>query len=149
MSIRKTVLFVATSICIALPFQAQAGDLIVNNRTDFDSTSATNGAICSKILGNEGVSRAHTEHNVIPERKVKMACTILHKHDCRADVYMSANCTGRKVASVVFDVDKGHISTTLFPAEIPKEGDNKNDPRFINFNIITVSPFETTIEQTN
>lgn len=111
MSIKKTLFLITATLFAAIPFQAQAGDLIANNRTNFDSTTVTNGAVCSTILGETGISRAHTEGNVIPDRKVRLACG-LRKHDCVAAVKMTANCTGRTIATVVFDVDKGIVSIT-------------------------------------
>lgn len=133
MSIKKKLLIVVVSM-IALPFQAFAGDLIANNRTDYDSTTVTNGAVCSTILGEAGIARAHTEGNRIPERKVKLACG-LHKHDCVASVKMTANCSGRTVATVVFDTDKGIISIT------PTAGETQFK--------VTGSGFVSTVEQLN
>tara|TARA_R110000868_G_scaffold58131_5_gene179581 strand:+ start:555 stop:956 length:402 start_codon:yes stop_codon:yes gene_type:complete len=106
MSIKYIALIAAVTISAALPLQASAGDLTTNNRTDFDSTSIVNNGACSTILGEVGISRAHTDGNVAPDKKVKFAC-ILNKHNCKADVYMTANCTGTKAATVYFDVDTG------------------------------------------
>ena len=106
MSIKKTVFLVAATLCAALPFQAQAGDLIADNLTNFDSTTVTNGNVCSIILGQAGIARAHTVGNKITDRQVKIACG-KHKRDCKAEVRMTANCKGRTVATVMFDVDTG------------------------------------------
>ncbi len=106
MSVRKTLVMVAATFLAALPFQANAGDLVMNNRTDFDSTSVINNGACSTILGEAGIARAHTEGNVVPDKKVRFACT-LNRHHCKADVYMTANCSGAKAATVFFDVDEG------------------------------------------
>ncbi len=123
---------ITATILAAIPFQAQAGDLIANNRTNYDSTLITNGAVCSTILGEIGIARAHTEGNVIPDRKVRLACGA-HKRDCVAAVKMTANCSGRTIATVVFDVDAGIISVT------PEAGETQFK--------ITGSGFTSTVEQ--
>ena len=113
MPIRKTVYVIAACIISILPFQVNAQNLIVNNRTDFDSTSLINNGICSSQLGEIGISRAHTENNTVPEAKVKFACKFNPKN-CQADVYLTANCTGSKIATVTFDVDQGIKGSTVY-----------------------------------
>lgn len=106
MSIRKILAVASATFLVALPIHAEAGDLVLNNRTDYDSTSIINNGACSTILGEAGIARAHTEGNTVPDKKIRFAC-ILNRHNCRADVYLTANCTGSKIFTVFFDVDSG------------------------------------------
>lgn len=131
MSIKKTVFMIAASVCSIIPLQVSAGDLIINNRSDYDSTSIINNGACSNILGEVGIARKHTEHNVVPDAKIRFACKMDSKN-CRADVKISNNCTGPKVASVLFDVDTGI-----------KQPVTSLDPRFE----IIGSGFEITVVQ--
>jgi len=102
----KTKSFMIAALVAAfLPAAAQAAGLTIKNDTDKDSTSVINNGACSTILGESGVTRAHTEKTV-PEYKIRIAC-MRHSHDCKADVYMSDNCKGPVVAKVIFDVSTG------------------------------------------
>lgn len=130
MSIKKAKILLITSFLTILPFAAVAGDLVINNHTDFDSTSVINNGACSTILGEIGISRAHTDSNVVPDKKIRFAC-FANKHNCHADVYMTDNCTGEKVATVLFDVDTGIKSIQMSSTKFA----------------ITGSGFTTTMEQ--
>ncbi len=121
MSIRKSICVIAASIISILPFQVNAQNLIINNRTDFDSTSIINNGLCSSALGEVGISRAHTENNVVPESKLKFACKFNPKN-CRADVYLTANCTGSKVATVLFDLDQGIKGASVYDSRYEISG---------------------------
>jgi len=116
MSLRKTGLLIVAAFIAASPFQAQAGDLVIINNTRFDSTSITNNGFCSAtILGEAGITRAG-KTNVVADAKIRKAC-LFNKHQCRAAVYMTANCSGPKVADVMFDVDTGIQSVTMTDAD--------------------------------
>jgi hypothetical protein len=106
MLIRKSITLAVAAICATMSLQALAGDLIINNRTDLDSTSVINGGACSTKLGEIGIARAHTENNVVPDSKVRLAC-FFNKRNCKAEVHLTANCTGPIIATVYFDVDAG------------------------------------------
>lgn len=104
----STVLFVAT---YGFTLLAHA-DLTITNNTKLDSTSIMNNTACSTILGEKGITHAG-QTNVIEDSKIKFAC-MFHAHDCKADVYMTANCSGAKVATVIFDTKKGIQHVDLF-----------------------------------
>lgn len=82
-----------------------ASDLTIVNDTNRDSTSIINHGLCSTILGDSGVTKAHST-NVVAASTVKKAC-FFNKTNCQADVYMTNNCTGPKVATVIFDISTG------------------------------------------
>ncbi len=132
MSIRKLMLALAISACCSAT-TAFAHDLVINNKTNFDSASIINGGMCSSKLGSVGIARAHEENHVVPSTIINIACKF-GKHPCRADVYMTTDCSpnGSPIATVLFDVDTGIQGT---PAS--------NDPRFV----LTGSGFEFTLEQ--
>ena len=110
MVVRKKLLntFLAISIS-SLPVFAHAGiyspDLNIINNTDNFSTSIINNGACSTILGDIGISKPNSK-STIPGSKVRLAC-ILNTSNCSADVYMTNNCTGNKIATVTFDVNQG------------------------------------------
>lgn len=133
MSFRKIMLAIAVTACCSAASIASAHDLVINNRTNYDSTSIINGGMCSSKLGSVGITRAHEENHVVPSTVINIACKF-GKHPCRADVYMTADCqpNGAPIATVSFDVDTGIVGTPT-----------SNDPRFV----LTGSGFMFTLEQ--
>ncbi|MBV9575565.1 MAG: hypothetical protein JO149_02955, partial [Gammaproteobacteria bacterium] len=94
----------------SLPFLADAGnyastDLTIVNNTKNYSTSVINNGPCSTILGDIGVTKPNST-SIVPSDEVKFACT-LNESNCAADVYMTNNCSGPKIATVIFDTDAG------------------------------------------
>lgn len=87
-----------------------ASDLTIVNNTNNDSTSIINNGICSNTLSG-GVTKAHST-NVVKKTVIGLAC-LGHASNCKADVYMTNNCSGNKVASVVFDTGSGIKSITM------------------------------------
>ena len=121
-SLCKTVL--AVMVCLS-PLTVSANALTITNNTKLDSTCIINDGVCSTILGEGGITRAgHT--NVIAESKMKLAC-IFHLSNCKADVYMTDNCTGPKVATVMMDLSTGIKSIDIF--------DNRYQANFSGFTV--------------
>lgn len=120
MLLKKLAAIAATTVVAILPFSAQAAGLTVVNNTDYDSTSVINHGPCSTILGEIGITRAHST-NTVPESKVKFAC-LLNKHNCQADVYMTPNCKGPVVAKITFDVDAGIKNIEMKSADFKISG---------------------------
>lgn len=111
----KTLLISSLSmIALQMPLVALA-DLTIVNHTRNDSTSIINGGLCSSALGEGGISRAGKPPLVVPDSLVRLACTG-KLSDCVADVYMTSNCTGQKVGTVLFDIKTGTKSVTNNPA---------------------------------
>lgn len=110
MSFKKII---AASIITALsiPALAQAADLTIVNNTNQTSTSMINGTSCSSALGDIGITAPHSQ-STIPSSKVNLAC-IANPTNCRADVYMTNNCTGSSVAVVIFDTKTGIKSVSM------------------------------------
>jgi len=106
--VSTTLLAVGLSSVSAFAF---AGLVLVNN-TNLDSTSIINGGICSSSLpGGVGVTKAHST-NEISDTIIRIAC-LGHASDCTADVYMSGNCSGPKIATAVMDIKSGVKSVTM------------------------------------
>jgi hypothetical protein len=108
MSLRKITLAALLILGINLPAISSAGDLTIANHTQFDSTSIINGAACSTILGEGGITRAG-KTSVIPESRVTIAC-LYNTTNCTADVYMTAYCNSKgdlPVATIILDTKKG------------------------------------------
>ena len=91
---------------------AAKSDLTIINNTNYDSTSIINNGACSTILGDSGITRAHST-NVVSAMKIAMAC-FTNPANCKADVYMTANCSGPVVATVIFDTKTGIKSKTVY-----------------------------------
>lgn len=106
MSLKKTVLSSLLITGLTLPLFAQANDLTITNNTDQDSTSKINQGLCSKdILGPNGITYKHSTR-VIKNVQIKVAC-MAKPEDCKADVYMTNNCTGSVITTIDFSVTKG------------------------------------------
>ena len=112
MKLSKIIFAGLTTLSIStVSFLAHAGDLHLMNNTDFDSTSYINGFACSDMLGESGITRAH-QPNTIGDSLVRVAC-MFNSSDCVADVYMTPDCSGEKVATVTFSVDDGIKNITM------------------------------------
>ena len=109
MSVKKTIIMGLVAMGVGVPMLAQAAmDLYITNNTKNDSTIIANTGACSTLLGEAGITRSGEQNHQVPENKVGLACSasILKKTDCKADVYMTSNCTGPVVATVYFDIQK-------------------------------------------
>lgn len=98
-------------------------DLTITNNSSEDSTSVINGNKCSSIvLGEKGITRAHST-NVVDNRAIVMAC-ITSPFNCKADVYMTANCTGEKIATAYLHTKNGidhvEMSSNKYSIVAPK-----------------------------
>lgn len=106
MSVKKTIItsLLAMSVSSVSIF-AQAANLTIINNTGQDSTSYINNSpLCSSYIPN-GTTKAHST-NVIPESTISAACMV-DTVNCKADVYMTNNCTGPVVATIIFDINQG------------------------------------------
>jgi hypothetical protein len=108
---KKILYFGLTTIGLTLPLSLHATDLTITNDTNRDSTSIINHAACSTLLDG-GITKAHTV-NIVKEKILFTAC-FLNRNNCQADVYMTDNCTGPKVATVIFDIYSGLKSIQTF-----------------------------------
>jgi hypothetical protein len=105
--LRKITLFsslLLSASLLAMPMTANA-DLTIVNNTDSDSTCIVNDGMCSNELGDQGITHAHTS-NLILQIELYIACGS-NTSNCKADVYMSSNCSGPKVGTVILDINQG------------------------------------------
>lgn len=111
MSIKKNIALSLLAISASsISIYAGATDLTIVNNTNQDSTSYINGSpVCSSYIPY-GITRAHST-NGIPEDTIAMAC-MADTVNCKADVYMTPDCTGPVVATVIFDINQGIKSIT-------------------------------------
>lgn len=100
---------------VSLPVLAQAGDLYTSNNTKEYSTSIIHNPIkniCSAtLLGNKGITAPGEQNHKIPENDINLAC--MSRSKCVADVYMTKDCSGPKIATVTFDVKTGIESIVM------------------------------------
>lgn len=102
-SIFASALSIGLSLIAAQSFAAQA--LTIVNNTNQDSTSKINGGLCSTVFGSDGVTKAHSTH-VVSDKIVALAC-MGNSSNCKADIYMTNNCSGPVIATAVFDTNTG------------------------------------------
>lgn len=107
MHYRKSIL--ASALTIGLSFismQAYAAQsLTIVNNTNQDSTSRINGGLCSTVFGADGVTKAHSTH-VVGDKIIALAC-VGNSSNCKAEIYMTNNCSGPVVGTAVFDTNAG------------------------------------------
>jgi hypothetical protein len=107
MQFKKTMLAAGLAI-LSVPLLALANtpDLIIHNNTDLPSTSVINGSICSNFLpGNVGITQPHSTNNV-PGVTVHSACWA-NRENCRAVIYMTPDCSGPVIGTVVISTTSG------------------------------------------
>lgn len=114
MSFKKTIISSLLTIGIAaISMQANAGQsLTIVNHTNQDSTSIINNGLCSTAFGSDGVTSAQTTH-VINDKLIALAC-FANSSNCKADIYMTNNCSGPIVATAIFDTKTGMKSISVF-----------------------------------
>jgi hypothetical protein len=115
MSSFKKIIFTGLFLGISsLPLLAHAANsLTIKNNTPQDSTAIINNGSCSaNALGEKGITKGGGGENTIDSFVIWYAC-YSNPHNCKADVYMTNNCTGPKVATVLFDTDTGIKSITM------------------------------------
>lgn len=96
------------------PLALATPDLIVHNNTDFYSTTlANNGACSSNFPQEKGITPPHTTKS-IDGRIVRAAC-LTNSDNCKADVYLTNNCKGPIIATVIFSVNTGIKSKNNIP----------------------------------
>lgn len=126
---KALISFIAVGIS-SISINALAQDLYTTNNTKLDSTCRTNDNLCSTdILGAAGITKAGEQRKKTSGTQLKLAC-IKNLRDCKADIYMSNNCSGNKIATIKFDT----LGNGVKSIEI-------NDPQYN----ITGNNFEITI----
>lgn len=108
--LKKITLLLGISL-LSLPLCAYA-DLTVINDTNRDAAGKVNDSICSGNYGDKGLIHAHTSVTV-PENQLMMGCGS-HLRDCKADIYMTNDCSGDKAGTIIFDVASGitHVESS-------------------------------------
>ncbi len=88
----------------AIPFAANAlgQDMVINNSSNNVATASAGISPCSGSIGDRGIIKPHS-NVTIPSWAVGMYCT----SDCKAQVYMSKNCSGKSIATVTANVREG------------------------------------------
>jgi hypothetical protein len=110
MFVKKTIATTLFTLGLSLPLFAHA-ELVIDNDTNQPSTSIINSGFCSTtILGDDGITPAKTK-KTIPDWQIDLAC-IGDTDNCRADVYMTNDCTGDVITSVIFSTSTGIKSVT-------------------------------------
>lgn len=91
-----------------LPLSSYAADLTFTNNTDVNATGIINGGFCSSQFGDQGIIHAHNSITIY-KQQLELACG-LNTIRCVTDLYMSNDCTGPKVGTIVVSVENGVIS---------------------------------------
>lgn len=109
---------------VATPVIALAGDLHIDNNTTKDSTTRIHGICSTTLLGADGVTKAKDHNKVTPHWKLLIACG--GSGACRADVYMTNNCSGSVVANVDFNTETGLQNVTMLSSSYKITGSGFN-----------------------
>jgi hypothetical protein len=105
MFVKKILLTGIATIGLSFSFLAHA-ELTVSNQTNQPSTSRINDGYCSTdILGADGITPPHTS-KPIEDWKIDLAC-MGNYENCKADIYMTNNCTGPAISTVIFSKTSG------------------------------------------
>lgn len=94
--IRSIALLSALTISIS-PLLAHA-DVIINNYTNAPGTAYAGMSPCSSVAGDKGIIKAHSKM-VVPQFVLDVYCS----KSCKANVFMTKNCTGHKIATLTVD----------------------------------------------
>lgn len=97
----KTLALLGTLTLASVPFAAQA-DITIHNNTNSPATASVSISPCSNAAGDRGIIMPHSSIT-IPDFLVGLYCT----SDCKAQVFMSRNCSGKSIATVVGNVKQG------------------------------------------
>lgn len=123
----KKIISASLMALVIVPFASNAS-LTISNQTKHDSTTIVNSGFCStKILGKDGITKPG-ETKVISDLKIRLAC-MTNLENCRADVYMTGDCTGDIISTVIFSIKTGIKSVSP-----PKDGYS-----------VSYSPFSITV----
>lgn len=84
-----------------------ASDLLFINNTDKFVTSKLNDGICSSKIPGGSPTSPHTQKKV-PAWQVELGCTG-HAEACKADVYITKDCTGQNIGTVVLNTKTNQV----------------------------------------
>jgi hypothetical protein len=91
------------AVClISLPIMVNAAAITITNHTDSYGTGKINGT-CSNFIGDKGVIQPGQELTV-PQEIFDSLCFGM---TCTAEIYLSKNCRGNKVAVAKIDPSSG------------------------------------------
>lgn len=103
MRFKKLALALLCGVSVAsLPAFA---DLVIHNNTNFPSTTRTNGFFCSGSLPSGGVTEPHSV-NKVSQALLNGACAF-NKENCTAEVFLTRNCSGPAIGTVVLSTTTG------------------------------------------
>ena len=88
-----------------------ASDIQIYNDTNFFATSRINGGKCSNEppLGNDGVTQPCQKPHIVSEKLLNLVCW-KNKTPCTADVYLTNNCTGPVIATVLVNLKENTLN---------------------------------------
>lgn len=98
----KHFLLSTVILTVAAPTLAFA-DVSVTNTSSAFYTANMDLSPCSSIIGDKGIMKPHSALS-IPKAVIDLYCGI---KPCEAQVYLSKNCSGKKIAKVTIAKDKG------------------------------------------
>lgn len=97
----KWMKFVLIATLISSPLTAQA-DMTLTNKTNTPATAIAGFSPCSNIAGSKGIVQPHSSLSV-PQAVLDIYCPA----SCEASIYMSKNCSGRRIAIVTANKTNG------------------------------------------
>jgi hypothetical protein len=93
-----------TICCLHLLASFSYADMVIRNNTDLPVTARI-GRLCSSIVGNLGI--VYPRSSLVVTQHYYDNMGIFCPSSCDADVYVSNNCSGTKIATVNFSKEDG------------------------------------------
>lgn len=93
---RKKLLALFSALSFGIAPLAAHADFTIYNNTNYPATASVATSPCSNAAGERGIIQPHG-NVVVPDWAAGLYCTL----DCKAQVYMSRNCSGRSAATVI------------------------------------------------
>lgn len=119
MSMKKVIFTSAAIIAMSLPLVAQAGSTlrIVNNTNQYSTVQLTIAGTTTKVCSTQilGTTKGVTPpHGYLDLSSGELASACKNQTTaCPAEVFMTNNCSGKKMGDVIINVDKGITSYSL------------------------------------
>lgn len=99
---KQKSLSILSAIAISVLPIAAFADITITNNTDSAATAYAGNSPCSNAAGDRGVIQPHGKV-VIADWIVGIYCT----NDCKAEIFMSKNCSGKSIATATANKREG------------------------------------------
>lgn len=99
---------------------------IINNTDNYGTGSVK--VVCSAMAGDQGIVHPH-ETKTVDMSGLSLLC---QDNDCEGHVFLSKDCSGKQVAKVILNANKGILSIVNY--------DKAHYRATLNDNVVTIDP---------